>query len=269
MFVWRCASRTRHTFINGVDEFGQTPAVSAATNRIPLESHPLFEGVKVPDLSTGGLRLRPRTAARGAIVCGPGMPPSLVLVLGGNLHTFLLTPDGRQRLLLEILVPGDLDGMLAMSGLTEHLCEAATQSEIVVLSAIELDRLTAIAPRITRNLYELAIRRIARHEGHMAALSETSALRAIARQLLSVAAYAGDHVDGCVVMQPRFTHQLLAEMLGLRRETITLGLKTLRHLGVVRFAGNRMLVDERKLVHVVGGPAGFNAQIDRRMTDIA
>lgn len=215
---------------------------------ILIQAHPLFAGIDLAALVSGGARLTPRIVPRGALICGPQFRPGIVLVLRGCLQAFNLTADGRQRLIVEMLGPGDIDGMLLAAGRTAHMCEALAPSEVVLLSKADLDRLITLSPRVALNLYAIATGRLERREAHMAALSEHSGLRAVARQLLALAGYTGrNEGSGIVVLHPRPTHQLLAEMLGLRRETVTLMLRRLRNLGAVGYGPREMWVNFRRI----------------------
>lgn len=214
---------------------------------IDVGAHPLFEAVDLTRMPPGAASFRPEHVRKGTLVAGPQLPAAIVLLLGGSLHAFTLTRDGQQRLVLDVLLPGDVDGLLTLAGLTPHMCEALVDSEVVRITPPTLEALTSACPRVAMNLCRLAIGPLARREAQMSALSEHSGVRAVARQLLILGEYAGMHVDGHAVLRPRPTHQLLADMLGLRRETITLNLKLLRASGAIRFAPDHLWLDRERL----------------------
>jgi CRP-like cAMP-binding protein len=62
----------------------------------------------------------------------------------------------------------------------------------------------------------------------------------LARQLLTLGDYAGVRVDGRIRLEPRPTHQTLADMLGIRRETATLALLQLRELRAVEIGRHHL-----------------------------
>lgn len=203
------------------------------SDRSAILGHPLFAGVDAAAVAHVLDRLGVITVEKGQSVTGPVSPRRcLYLVLTGTLHPFILTPDGR-RLLLEIVGPGGFDGLLLASGSEGHFCEAASTAEVVAISNTILGDLIDADPRVARNLLDLTLQRLARREAHMSALTQGEGLRRVAQQLVAIGRYAGRTSGPWVELEPRPTHQTLSEMMGLRRETVTLQLGALRRRGAV------------------------------------
>jgi CRP-like cAMP-binding protein len=228
--------------------------------RVELAEHALFDGVDVSCLRSHLSSLRAVRVERGALVSGPQMPNGVVLVLDGMLHAYELTPEG-QRLVLEIIVPGEIDGMLLAAGLPAHMSEALTRSTIVRINVALLDAMIEAAPRIATNLYRNALLRLAKREAHMSALAEHSGVRALARQLLAIAQYGSRPHGRIATIRPRPTHQLLADMVGLRRETVTLNLKSLRLMQAVGVTPDHLWIDTGRLSELLEGDGSLHGRL--------
>jgi CRP-like cAMP-binding protein len=229
--------------------------------RLDISSHPVFAGVALSQ-SDMVRRLRRRLVEPGEIVSGPEGQPALVIVLSGRLHVHVLTIDGRRQI-LELLVPGDLDGMLAHARLGGHICEAESPSQVAILGFRQLDDLITAHPQMARNLYRAAVGRLLRREEHMAAMAERMGSRALARQLLSLNEYASLQCGGRKLLIPRPTHQLLADMLGLRRETVTLNLIQLRKAGAVSLYRDALEVHRSRMEAFLARPQRPERDEDR------
>ena len=203
-------------------------------------AHPLFEEVDPGRVAHLLRRLQPLTVARGTILVGGAFRRrATYLVLSGVLHPFVLSGDGR-RLILEVVGAGGYDGLLVASGREGHLCEAATDAVVVPVTMELLHELITAEPIIGLNLLDLTLTRLERREAHMLGMAHGEALRRIAHQLLALGSYAGVRVGEWVELSPRPTHQILSEMVGVRRETMTLQLNTLRRLRAVKVDAKAM-----------------------------
>ena len=70
----------------------------------------------------------------------------------------------------------------------------------------------------------------------------------LARQLSALASAIGEPAgDQSVVIPRSVTHQQLADMLGIRRETVTLHLHRLAKLGAINIHGRQLMVRPREL----------------------
>lgn len=222
---------------------------SAIGSRQVLQ-HPLFAGVAAERVEPIVRRLAPITVERGTtLISGPSPGGATYLVLSGILHPYVVTPDGR-RLVLEVVGSGGYDGLLAASGRVGHFCEAATDAVLVPLTMRTLNQLTAAEPRIALNLLNLTLTRLERREAHMLGMAHGDVVRGIAHQLLAIGHYAGTRDGDWIELVPRPPHHILAEMLGVRRETISIQLARLRRLGAVEATSRALRLNIRLLTRI-------------------
>jgi CRP/FNR family transcriptional regulator len=172
----------------------------------------------------------------------------MYLLLDGRLRAFQLTAEGR-KLILDIIQPGGFDGLLPMLGQRGHFTEAADDSVVASLEWELLEQLLASEPCIIRTLTELLARRLESREEQLESMVIRNPTRRLARQLSALARAVGNTHDGAgrIELPRTITHQLLADMLGVRRETVTLHLHDLIEMGAVETRRRQLSVRPRQL----------------------
>jgi CRP-like cAMP-binding protein len=220
-----------------------------------LTEHPVFEGLDLDRLQPSLESWRQTVVEEGDLLSGPGLRHErLHLLLEGELAAFELTADGK-RVLMEIVEPGGLDGLLLMAGLEGHFTEAKKPSLVVALTRQELEKVVELEPRFARNLLRLVLRRLEKREQQIHSLAHREPSRRLARQLLALGEYVGSRQGDVVVLRPRLSHQMLADMLALRRETVTLSLGALSALGAVQVRRSAIAFNVKRLEAIVEGYA--------------
>lgn len=212
-----------------------------------LAGHPVFEGLAVAPLASALRDVRTRRREAGETVCGPGGRAALHLVLSGRLCLYEVTTDGR-RVILDFLDAGGVDGMLELAGLGGHFSAAVEASHVASVPPPVLDRIAQVAPGFSFNLLKVTIRRLRRREDQLERLALRDPDQRIADQLLALAEASGPSGQGAAPLSaPRVSHEALADMLALRRETVTLHLGRMRRLGAVRVDRHRFVLDRARL----------------------
>lgn len=208
--------------------------------------HRAFDGVEPPVVAPILAHVRVRSVAPRTLVNRPDNA-QCQLVLSGLLHSYVVLPDGR-RLVLEIVRAGGIDGLLNIApGLEGHFTEAVQASSVAALSRDVLERLTDAEPRVAVNLMRLLMARVERRETQLESATHHEVARRVARLLLALSSYLGSPASaagppGRVELRPRPSHQVLADMLGVRRETITLTIGLLRRASVVRVERDHLVL---------------------------
>lgn len=219
--------------------------------------HRAFEGVERGLVAPILTNVRVRNVAPRTLVNRPDTQ-QCQLVLAGRLHSYVVLPDGR-RLLFEIVGEGGVDGLLNIApGLEGHFTEAVRPSAVAALSRDVLERLMDAEPRVAVNLMRLLLVRLERRETQLESATHHEATRRVARLLLALSSYLGSPgppgaPTGVVELRPRPSHQVLADMLGLRRETITLTVGLLRTAGAVRVEREHLVLMRAALERICDG----------------
>lgn len=221
---------------------------------VDIVDHPLFEGADAASLAAALRGVSAHEVPAGQIVARPDTQTCL-LVFEGSLLSYVLLPDGR-RILFEVVRPGGVDGLLSVAvGVEGHFSEAAERSLVARLDRPVLEALMDKEPLIARNLIRMSLNRLRRREAQLEAVIHHEATRRVAAMLLTLTRYTGrpaqDGSGPLVELSPRPTHQLLADMVGLRRETVTIEMGRLRRLGAVRVRSKALILDRQLLADAV------------------
>jgi CRP-like cAMP-binding protein len=218
-----------------------------------LLDHPLFRGVDAQRLEPELGRIAITHVEKGAVLNAPWGDRGLIyLVLSGHLFANKITADGRQ-LLLELIPLGGFDGLIAIAGRRGHFTEAGSDATVASFDIATLERLITLQPRIATNLIHMIVDRLERREAHLETVVLHDPDRQLASQLLALGEIVGHREGDRVVLDPRITHQMLADMLGIRRETVTLHLRKLALSGAVVKRGGRVTLDAAALKGIVAG----------------
>ena len=213
-----------------------------------LQDHPLFNDIGGDRVWRLLPRVPVRTVLKGTLLQMPGEGTGqLHLVLDGRLRAYQLTPSGR-KLVLETIQPGGFDGLLPLLGERGHFTEAVEDAVVGSLDWPLLEEFFAADPAIIRRLIELVATRLERREEHLESMVIRDPTQRLARQLLALADAVGEPQGTSAIAIPRsITHQLLADMLGIRRETVTLHLHHLAEMGGVQMHGRQLIVNRGQL----------------------
>lgn len=216
--------------------------------------HPLFRGARHDRIEPWLDQISLRSFPKGALLHTPGVEGPLHLVLSGRLRAYRLTSGGR-KLVLEIIPPGGVDGLLPVLGQQGHFTEAAEDTVVALLDWTPLEQLFVVEPRIMRTLFELVASRLERREEQLESMVIRDPTQRLARQLYALASAVGQPgADGTVSIPRTVTHQLLADMLGIRRETVTLHLHHLAQMGALDIHGRQLIVHPRELGNIASRP---------------
>jgi CRP-like cAMP-binding protein len=231
------------------------PAVKdALSTRSHLLDHPLLRDVHTDRLERILDGIAVKEVPKGKLLNTPGVTPGLLhLVLRGRLRAYQMTPDGHE-LLLELIPEGGFDGLLSVAGRRGHFTEADEDSVVASLARPTLERMIALEPHLASNLFQLIIERLEGREEHLEALALHDPTQRLGRQLLALGETLGRKQGNRVALKSRLTHQMLADMLGVRRETVTIHLGRLTELGAVSVEKGRFLVDVEMLQKIVDDP---------------
>lgn len=213
--------------------------------------HPMFDGTDREKLARVLAAAPVRRLEAGDAVGLPNGPAQLHLVLRGLLRCYRLASHGRQ-LLLELTPAGGFDGLIQLSGRQGHYTVAAEASIVVSLSPEILRRAFAADPQVATNLVWAAAHRLALREQQIEAIATHDAVLGVAGIFLLLAERHSTANSDLPLMPDQLTHQTIAEMLGVRRETVTAAMRQLRTLGAVRKIDGRYVVDTGALEDLVG-----------------
>lgn len=214
--------------------------------------HPAFRGVSEAALRAWLPTLTVRVYQHGDVVGRP-RTEVLRLVLEGRLCLCEWTPQGR-RVILDMVEPGGTDGLEQRAGARGHFSIASLTSRVACVPFPYLERMAARVPTVRRNLLALTALSLQRRDETLERLALPTVLERLAAQMVALAEQHPENRCGDAWWRiPRMSHGDLADMLLLRRETVTLTMALLRRRGLIQVRPDEFLLDQRGLAGLRDG----------------
>jgi CRP/FNR family cyclic AMP-dependent transcriptional regulator len=226
----------------------------------------LFDGL-TPE-QTGRLESRAllRTFPRRALIYSPTEPGQSVLLLAaGRVKIKDVTPDGKETI-LAFIEEGELFGELAILGTEprQEYAEAVTDSQILAIPRDDLLWLMGQRPDFALAITKLVGWRRRRIENRLRNVLFLPSRERLVRLLLELIESHGDRTGNQCVLRVRLSHQDLASLVGVTRETVTVVLGQLRATGLIRVHRRRIAVLDCQRLARETGAGTPNPQLARK-----
>ncbi|HEX7510982.1 MAG TPA: Crp/Fnr family transcriptional regulator [Chitinivibrionales bacterium] len=171
------------------------------------------------------------------------------IILSGLVHVAVMTSEGKNAV-LATLKRGDFFGEMALldgeprsaSVIAAHSCEV-----FLLYRKVFLDILQRF-PKIAVHLLVEMSKRLRRANRHINTLSMMSVYGRVADVLLQIAKEQGQRINNMIVVPNRPTHQIIADMAGTSRETVSRILSQLQKKHYIAIDGKKLVIlNEKKL----------------------
>lgn len=208
-----------------------------------LKRCPLVEQLPAERLAQLEAVCRYREFARKSLVYLPSdQADAALLLVEGRVKLGTTTPDGTEAVLAYI-ERGELFGELAVidEGRRDEWAMAVAKSRIVLIPARELKQLAAEFPVVSLALSRLLGLRRKRVERRLKSLLFRTSRERLQSLLDELADRYGRATSEGLVVEHRLSHQDLASLIGVTRETVTLLLNEMQR-------EERLVVRRRSLV---------------------
>jgi CRP/FNR family cyclic AMP-dependent transcriptional regulator len=217
---------------------------------------PLSSNSSFTDVRTLFDPLHSKYVERGSMLYGEGQNPRGVYILQeGRVKLSLESAHGK-TLLLQIAGAGDMLGMnAAITGQpyeataeTLERCRIGFISRADLLKALARDRTgyEEIAESLSRKLSAVV------EHTRMLFLSQ-SATEKVVRLLIQWCNEFGIDTDEGISISPRLTHEEMAQMICVSRETVTRVLGSLKRKQLIKLRGKVIVIPNREALQKIGG----------------
>ncbi len=194
-------------------------------------------------------RRRAYTYRAGAKFFSPGENSYvLYIVRKGRVCLYSLSAEGR-KFVFSVLGPGEIFGQVAMLGEQTHsvFAEAMSTCEVEKITRYDMECMIARDPSVVMSMMQSLVQRVTGLERRIEESAFQPMTVRLARLLLQLNA---EHGHSGVLTG--FTHQLLADMLGSHRETITQTLNAFKKQNLLDLGRMRIeLLDPEGLACIV------------------
>ncbi|MBD3419957.1 MAG: cyclic nucleotide-binding domain-containing protein [Chitinivibrionales bacterium] len=177
--------------------------------------------------------------------------PTFFVILSGSVHVAVLTKEGRQTI-LATLKKGEFFGEMAILDGEPRSASvmAAEKCSLVMLYRTTFLTMLQDYPKIAIQMLVEMSQRLRKSNRHIHTLSLMSVYGRVADVLLQIAKDGGTRAGNMIIIAHRPKHQLIAEMAGTSRETVTRVLSQLQKKGYISIDRKKMVIlDEEKLYY--------------------
>lgn len=185
-----------------------------------LKQLDLFKGLPKTDLETIVAALHNRACMRGEIVFDPDSKNKVFILKEGTMQVYQLSPEGK-KVIIEVLKPGSVFGDLGITSPTETYVEATTDGIICSMEKNRffefMSRYSAVSEKLLRYLFA----KLVYAEERIASMAVDSVVNRFIKLILDLGRNYGFENQGKVEIKEQFTHEELAQMLGVSRQTMT------------------------------------------------
>ena len=241
----------------------------------------LFGSLSAADAGRLARHTRVRNFARSAVIYSPSDPGNSVMVLvcgrvkikvpcgarGEGSHA----GDGGRQTILSFIGEGEAFGELAIldGGPRRDCAEAIEDSQFMAVPRTALLGLLEGRPDLALALARLVGQRCQRIEARLADLLFSSSRERMVRILLELAETHGDRTGDRVEIRLPLSHQDVAGLIGVSRETATIALGELHAAGFVEMSRLRIAITDlhrfrREAPRALIGPPGDTIRPDSR-----
>ncbi len=190
--------------------------------------------------------------AKSELIFGPYNKEEQIFVIReGEVEIYQLSPEGK-KVIIDILVPGNIFGNSSFyyDGETNLNDFAMARSRVVLCifrKSDFMDTLKAM-PELALNLIGEISRKLNEADSRIRDLALSDATSRLIGELMRFGKKIGTETNDQIVLGTKLTHEELAELTGVTRETVTRVLKKLRKSKVVDLDQSRhFIINKRKV----------------------
>jgi len=194
-----------------------------------------------------------RRFLRDAEVFRQGDPPDGIFVVKKGLLKIVSISEKGVEQILHILRPGDVFGELILIGKPRPFTAVAlTDAAVSFLPLAIVQDLLATSPVFSRNYLRLLSLRLYELEQTFPALVQAWPHHRLAKELLHLAEDLGDETPKGTRLTLHLTHELLSNLIGASRETVTLLIHKFEEIGLLRREGRDLFLNRKRLAEYLG-----------------
>lgn len=209
----------------------------------------LFKTLPEKDVKTISNHLVAKEYQKKEVVFEPEDHGKIFILKSGRVEIYELTADGK-KIIVDVLGPGNVFGDLGIEEANEHFVEATTDSFVCVMNKNAFFDMVSKNPQIANSLVRELFVKIVESEKQIAALASDNLVIKVKNLLLRLGKKHGDKIENKVVLKSRFTHEELASMIGISRQTMTKVLGRLKNQKVISIDGKVISFDPQKLAQL-------------------
>lgn len=204
----------------------------------------LFEGLEADYIDKFKSSLNSRKYKKGEIVFDPDACCKVYIVNSGRLEIYHLTAEGK-KVIIDVLKPGSIFGDLGEGISSDIFVEVIVDSEICSVDKDTFFKTVSTDPVSSERLMKQFYNRLIALESRTTSLALDNVEKRFLKLLLSLGEL---EEDGGKYKTDAFTHEQLAQMLGVSRQTITTLINELEREGVISRHKKQFIFNKKNLL---------------------
>ena len=206
----------------------------------------LFQELEPINSSGIALNSTLKKFSKKEIILEPENKEKVYLIKKGQVKLYQLTIDGK-KVVLDTLGPGCVFGNLGAIDEGHNFAEALSDVEITVSSKENFFESIASKPEVATRIMRMLFEQITHARDYISAMTTGGVLSKLKYKLNELGLNYGEDRGEKVKITTRFTHEEIANMIGVSRETVTKLLGSLKKQGIVEMDGKYIIYHKEKL----------------------
>ena len=222
-----------------------------------LKQCELFERLSETEAGQLNRRALARTFKRGTVIYSPTQPGESVMVLAsGRVKIKDITLGGRETI-MAFIEEGEVFGELALldGDTRQEYAETVDACQVLVIPREDILALMGTRPDIALSVTKLIGLRRRRIETRLRNLLFLPSRDRMLHILLELAETHGDRTGNRVEIRVPLSHQDIASLIGVTRETVTLTLGQMQSEGLVEVSRRRIAIRDLARLRAEAGGA--------------
>ncbi len=214
-----------------------------------LKQIDIFKGLDCDELNQLGAIIQDHGFSDGQLVTGPGRSSSfLFMIKKGKVKISLFSESGKEHI-LALLTEGDIFGDIFEPGIfSEKMWVYALEPALICsINRKDFSSLISQFPLITLKVVKNLSQRLNKAENQIESLSLQRAPQRLANLLLRLGETYGENQHNSIHLTLKLTHQDMANMTGMTRQTVTLLLNQWENDNVLKRAERTLILFLNKL----------------------
>lgn len=193
---------------------------------------------------------------QGSILIYQGeIPPSLYIVKSGIVKLYNITDAGDERIVM-FKLPGDIfptTWTFSRANSAYYYYEAQTDGEMYVVPRDSFNQFLEKNPKAYKIIAQHFLGNYAGALMRITALEQPKATDKVLHTLYYLVQFYGRETrPGMVQIEMQLTQQMIADLIGLTRETTAAELVKLKKMGVLKYKSRSYTIDREKLIQSIG-----------------
>lgn len=211
-----------------------------------LKQLDIFKELAPADLNDIGVIVDEKNVSKKDIILEPEDKNKVYLIKRGQVKLYQLTEDGK-RVIIDTLGPGSVFGNFGEEEQGQNFAEATSDTFVCIAKRDTFFRTVAKKPEVAIKLMAMLFDQISAARDYIAAMAAGNVLSKLKFKLTELGSKYGETRGEKVKIAQRFTHEEIADMIGVSRETITKLLGSLRRQGIIELDGKNIIYHKEKL----------------------